>query len=144
MEDCFFVFCCSDQQFRSSALTQQFNSLTRLFSCEYFLTTFNALISSSIFISSSSLLVSASKTDGLSDVHRRLIQRVLFTEKMWNQEKARAKRKNGLSDARAKHTTTVVETSNWRLILLCGFSDLVRGSSQKMRIRRRLPLIDLN
>ena len=31
MEDCFFVFCCSDQQFRSSALTQQFNSLTRLF-----------------------------------------------------------------------------------------------------------------
>ena len=53
------------------------------------------------------LLVSASKTDGLSDVHRRLIQRVLFTEKMWSQEKARAKRKNGLSDARAKQAASV-------------------------------------
>ena len=30
MEDCFLFFCCSDQQFLSSALPQQFNSLTRL------------------------------------------------------------------------------------------------------------------
>ena len=67
MEDCFLFFCCSDQQFLSSALTQQFNSLTRLFFWEYFLTTFNALIISSILI----LLVSSSKTDGLSNIHRR-------------------------------------------------------------------------
>ena len=31
MEDCFLFFCCSDQQILSSALTQQFNYLTRLF-----------------------------------------------------------------------------------------------------------------
>ena len=59
-------------------------------------------------VRTSILLVSASKTDGLSDVHRRLIQRVLFTEKMWSQEKARAKRKNGLSDARAKQAVSVL------------------------------------
>ena len=46
------------------------------------------------------LLVSSSKTDGL-----------LFTEKMWSQEKARAKRKNELSDRRAKQAPTVCNTN---------------------------------
>ena len=52
MEDCFYSFVVLTKQFLSSALTQQFNSLTRLgFFLEYFLTTFNALIISSILIS---------------------------------------------------------------------------------------------
>ena len=72
MEDCFLFFCCSDQQFLSSALTQQFNSLTRLFFLRILSHHFQRTNNFFHFnFRTQILLVSASKTDGLSDVHSR-------------------------------------------------------------------------